>query len=344
MKKPTHILVIRLSAMGDVAMTVPVLRVFKQTYPTVKITVLSKAFFKPFFIDIPEIEFLEADVYGEHKGIKGLLKLAKKAQRLEIDAIADLHNVIRSKTITKYLNLKGIKSVTINKGRAEKKALTRAKNKTFKKLKMTHQRYVDVFTSLGFPLDLDTYKAPSKKTLSPYLQGLVKTIQKKQIGIAPFAAFKSKTYPLDLMKEVIAMLDKTERFNIFLFGGGTKEIEILKEIEKQHSSVLNMAGKLPLEEELSLISNLDLMVSMDSGNGHLAAMYGVPVLSLWGVTHPFAGFAPFGQKEENNLLADRNKFPLIPTSVYGNKYPEGYQDVMKTISTEVVFKRVLAVV
>ena len=58
---------------------------------------------------------------------------------------------------------------------------------------------------------------------------------------------------------------------------------------------------------------------MDSGNGHLAAMYGIPVITVWGVTHPYAGFAPFLQPEENSITADREQFPLIPTSVYGNK-------------------------
>ena len=109
MKDPTHILVIRLSAMGDVAMTVPVLRIMTQTYPKIKITVVSRPFFKPFFEGIPNLDFLEADVYGEHKRL-GLIKLAKEAKELGIDAVADLHNVIRSKIITKYLKIKGLET------------------------------------------------------------------------------------------------------------------------------------------------------------------------------------------------------------------------------------------
>src|SRR5690606_17130736 len=107
MEKPSHILVIRLSAMGDVAMAVPVLQVFSQTYPEIRITVLSRSFFKPLFDGIPNLDFLEADVKGRHKRF-GIIKLAKEAKDLGIDAIADLHNVIRSKIITKYLHLKGL--------------------------------------------------------------------------------------------------------------------------------------------------------------------------------------------------------------------------------------------
>jgi ADP-heptose:LPS heptosyltransferase len=339
MAKPTHILVIRLSAMGDVAMAVPVLRVLAQTYPELKITVLSRPFFKPFFEDIPNLDFLEADVYGEHKRF-GLLKLANEAKDLGIDAVADLHNVIRSKIITKYLKFKGIDTATIDKGRAEKKALIAAKGEAISQLKTTHQRYADVFEKLGFPLNLGKHIAPPKKRLSPKLNGLLGVESKKLIGIAPFAAHQSKMYPLSLMAEVIRKLDETDKYRIFLFGGGKKEIKLLKEMEIPFANVTNVAGKLSFEEELALISNLDLMLSMDSGNGHLAAMYGVPVITLWGVTHPFAGFVPFNQPDNNQLLSDRKEYPLIPTSIYGNKFPKGYDDAMKTISPEKVVQKV----
>jgi ADP-heptose:LPS heptosyltransferase len=342
MAKPTHILVIRLSAMGDVAMTVPVIRVLTETYPNVKITVLSRPFFRPLFEDIPNLNFLEADVYGEHKRF-GLIKLAKQAKDLGIDAVADLHNVIRSKIITRYLKFKGIETATIDKGRSEKKQLVAAKGENISQLKTTHQRYADVFEKLGFPLDLNTFTVPAQKPLTPKLNGLLGVEPKKLIGIAPFAAHQSKMYPLSLMAEVIRELDETDKYRIFLFGGGKKEIKLLKEMEIPFANVTNVAGKLSFEEELALISNLDLMISMDSGNGHLAAMYGVPVITLWGVTHPFAGFAPFNQPEGNQILSDRKAYPLIPTSIYGNKFPKGYEEVMKTIAPRTVVNKVLEV-
>lgn len=325
--------------MGDVAMTVPVLRVFVQTYPDVKLTVLSRPFFKPFFEDIPNLNFLEADVYGEHRRL-GLIKLANEAKDLGIDAVADLHNVIRSKIITKYLNFKGLKTATIDKGRAEKKALIASAGKNISPLKTTHQRYADVFEKLGFPLKLKEHRNPIKKRLSPKLNGLLGVEAKKLIGIAPFAAFEGKMYPLALMQNVIRMLDDLDKYRIFLFGGGKKEISLLKKLENPFTNVTSVAGKLNFEEELALISNLDLMLSMDSGNGHLAAMFGVPVVTLWGVTHPYAGFVPFNQPESNQLIANREKFPLIPTSVYGNKFPKGYDEAMKTIAPETVVSKI----
>lgn len=325
--------------MGDVAMTVPVLRVLSQTYPELKITVLSRPFFKSFFEKIPNLDFLEADVYGKHKRF-GLITLAKDAKELGIDAVADLHNVIRSKIITKYLKFKGLKTATIDKGRAEKKVLIASEGKNISQLKTTHQRYADVFEKLGFPIDLKQFVAPPRMRLVPKLNGLIGVESKKLIGIAPFAAYKSKMYPLSLMAEVIRELDETDKYRIFLFGGGKKEIEKLQKLENPFTNVTNGAGKLTFEEELALISNLDLMLSMDSGNGHLAAMYGVPVVTLWGVTHPFAGFVPFNQPESNQLLADRAQYPMIPTSVYGNKFPKSYDEAMKTITPEMVVLKI----
>ena len=339
MDKPTHILVIRLSAMGDVAMTVPVLWVFSQTYPEVEITVLSLPFFRPLFSGIPNINFMEADIYGKHKRF-GLLKLAQEADKLKIDAAVDLHNVIRSKVIVNYLQFKGLKTASIDKGRAEKKALVTAKGKNISPLKTTHQRYADVFEKLGFPLDLEQFAPTRNLQLLPKLNGLIGVEPKKIIGIAPFAAHSGKMYPLDLMKEVVEKLDKSDVYRILLFGGGKKEIDQLNKLANPFSNVSNVAGKLTFEEELALISNLDLMLSMDSGNGHLAAIYGIPVVTLWGVTHPFAGFVPFGQPSINQLVADREKYPLIPTSVYGNKYPEGYNEAIKTIPPETVVSKI----
>jgi ADP-heptose:LPS heptosyltransferase len=340
MPKLNHILVIRLSSLGDVAMTVPVLRLVAQTHPDVKLTVVSRRIYEPLFTDIPNVHFLEADVYGKHKGLLGLLKLAKEARLLGIDAVADLHNAIRSKNITRILRLSGIRSVTIDKGRALKRKLVNAKGMGLVKLKSTHQRYADVFVRLGLSIDLSIAIFPDRKPLNPRLHTLIGAAPKKCIGVAPFAAYKGKMYPMEMMKEVLAYLDKTQLYRVLLFGG-KEEVEQLKELETQFSSVTNVAGTLTFTEELDLISNLDLMVSMDSANGHLAAMFGIPVITLWGVTHPYAGFTPYQQPDANQLMADRDQYPLIPTSVYGNKFPSDYENVMQTITTNTVLDKIL---
>lgn len=333
-----HILVIRLSAMGDVAMTVPVLRALTHQYSELKITVLTKAFFAPFFEDIPNVSILNADVKEKHKGIFGLYKLSKEIRDLHIDAVADLHNVLRSNVLKLFLL--GIPFQQINKGRAEKKALV--SGKIFKALKSTHQRYADVFEGLGFKVDLSNPKFPEVKALSDNSIALLGEKTQKWIGIAPFATYESKMYPLSLMDAVINELSKKNK--VILFGGGKQEISVLNKFQEGYINTISIAGKLTLSEELEIISNLDVMLSMDSGNAHIAAMFGLKVITIWGVTHPYAGFSPFNQNEDFMLLSDRRQYPKIPTSVYGNKYPENYNDAAKTILPEEVVEKINSVI
>ncbi|WP_035646886.1 glycosyltransferase family 9 protein [Flavobacterium sp. ASV13] len=322
----------RLSAMGDVAMTVPVLRAFVKQYPEIKMTVISRPFFKPFFDGIPNLEFFAFDEKERHKGFPGLLRLFKDLKKLEIDAFADLHNVLRSKVVSLLFALSGKKRATVDKGREGKKELTRAENKIFKQLPTMFERHAKVFEELGFPVDLSNSEFPKKAVLSAEITDLIGENYQKLIGIAPFAQYDSKVYPLDLMKEVIEKLAENKDQTILLFGGGKKEIEILDSLSEPFKNVINVAGKIKFQQELKLISNLDVMLSMDSGNAHIAAMLGVKVITLWGATHPYAGFLPFNQSLENALTSDRNKYPKLPTSVYGNKIVEGYEDAMRTIS------------
>lgn len=326
--------------MGDVAMSVPVLRTVRATYPDVKITVLTRKFFEPFFDTIEQVEVYYADVEGKHKGLVGLSKLSKELRKLGITAVADLHNVLRSNILKKFFLIHGIKVIQIDKGREEKKALTRSKNKDLKQLKTTHQRYADVFEKLGFPINLNDHIYPKKTGLTPEVLNLTQNSTKKWVGIAPFAQYDSKTYPLESMIKVIEELDKGDLYELFLFGGGKKETDILNNIGSKYRNVTNIVGKLSFANELKLIANLDIMISMDSGNGHLAAMYGVPTITIWGVTHPFAGFMPFDQPMEHAILPNLALYDQIPTSIYGNKFPEGYEKVMHSIEPETVIETI----
>ena len=331
----------RLSAMGDVAMTVPVLRAFVKQYPNVQLTVISRPFFKPFFDGIPNVSFFAFDEKERHKGFLGLLRLFQDLRTLPIDAFADLHNVLRSQVIRKLFALSGKKVAAVNKGRAGKKELTRAENKVFKQLPTMFERHAHVFETLGFSIDLSLEpEFPKRAILSAEITDLVGERYQKLIGVAPFAQYDSKVYPLDLMKEVIAKLAENKEQTILLFGGGKKEIEILDSLASPFKNVINVAGKIKFQQELKLISNLDVMLSMDSGNAHIAAMLGVKVVTLWGATHPYAGFSPFNQSIENALVSNRNQFPKLPTSVYGNKKVEGYEDAMRTIAPESVVEKI----
>lgn len=330
----------RRSAMGDVAMAVPVLRAFVEQHPDVRVTVISRSFLKPLFEDIPHVVFFAFEE-KRHRGLWGLWRLFRELKALKVDAFADFHNVLRSKIVRHLFALSGTKTAVLDKGRADKKALTRPENKVFLPLKHSAERYADVLRELGFSLDLSHPRFHPAPPLKPAVVKLTGEKSGKWIGIAPFAQHVGKVYPEDLMRDVIAQLASNPNFKIFLFGGGAEKatLDTWAEIFK---NAINTAGILSFSDEIALIQNLDLMLSMDSGNGHLAAINGVKTVTLWGATHPFLGFLPFAQPMESALIADRHRFPKLPSSVYGNKVVPGYEEAMRTISPESVVAKVLS--
>ena len=317
--------------MGDVAMMIPSLRCLTKAYPDLNITIVTNGFYKPFFTEFKNINFFEADFKNSHNGIKGLFRLYKELKILKPTHVADLHSVIRTHFLSMLFKFRLIKIKKIDKLRSDKKKLFKKSNKVLKPLIPTQYRYSEVFCRLGFNIDLTTHEFPLPKIIKNPAQSLFIGLEseKKKIGIAPFASYTGKIYPLDLKQKVVGFLQND--YYVFLFGRGKYETDTLKVWTKAYLNVFGCYDLKSLESELEIISNLSAMISMDSANGHLAANYNIPVISLWGLTHPFAGYAPFLSKSENELLSDRAKYPLLPTSSYGNKTPKGYENVMRTI-------------
>lgn len=323
--------------MGDVAICVPVILSLIDKYPDVKVSVLTKKNFAPIFSQIENCEVILADFKQKHKGFLGLFRLFKELKCFNFDYIADFHSVLRTHILSFFFLFTGVPFVKIDKGRQEKKALIHLKNKNFKPLRPSFLRYADVLKKLGFDISFEKKYFLKKNLISENVKKILKTDSKK-IGFAPFAAHKGKEYDFFILKDVIYKISLNSENQLFVFGGGESEKQKVEEIVSEN--IINTIGKFSFEEELQIISSLDCMVSMDSGNGHLSAMFGVETLTLWGVTHPFAGFTPYGQPENNQLLADRDKFPLIPTSVFGNKYPEGYQNAINSIKKEDILLKI----
>lgn len=313
-----HVLVVRLSALGDVAMTIPVIYSVARTYPEIRFTVLTQAVASKLFIKAPEnVSVFIADVKGKHKGFIGLWRLFKELKAIGIDAIADLHDVIRSKFIRLLFSLQGTQAEVIDKGRAEKRRLTSRKHKQLRPLKTSITRYTEVFTQMGLPF------APCFSSLYGKEKGdrqlfsdIISEKNRYWIGIAPFAKHKGKIYPPEQMEKVIRSLSERGDCTIFLFGGGDEEIAIFNNWANLYPGLIPMGGKHGFGKELALISHLDVMITMDSANMHLASLVGIRVISVWGATHPYAGFLGWGQSETDTIGVNLS---CRPCSVFGNK-------------------------
>lgn len=303
-------------------MTVPVVYALAKEYPNLRVTMLSQPFARPLFENLaPNVSFMEADIKKEYKGITGLNALYRRLAAKQFTAIADLHNVLRSSYLRMRFNLSQNKVAHLDKHRSLRKHLTAAKNKVMEPIPTSFDNYKDVFAKLGYPIKSIDFKSvfPSKGPLRqlPAEIGEKKDFQ-QWIGIAPFAAHEGKAYPLDEMEKVVdGILKRHPSARVFLFGGGRHETELLKGVACRHKYCTVVPGLLHgLREELILMSNLDVMVSMDSANMHLASLTGTPVVSVWGATHPYAGFMGWNQKEENAVQVP---LPCRPCSIFGNK-------------------------
>ena len=315
----------RFSSLGDVAMTIPVIREFLQQNPDVEILYLSRRKFKPLFENIPNLSFYTADFEQEHKGLVGLFKLAKELKSYDFEAIADLHNVLRTKVLRQIISSK--KSAYLNKGRKERKALIRIKNKIRKPIKSMPERYADVFRNLGFVLRLSNHLSENQKE------------KENAIGIAPFAMYEGKMYPIEKMRSVALKIAENGT-KVYLFGANNEAKE-LESWEKFNPNIKSIAGKFDLKEELDLIQKLKLMVSMDSANMHLASLVGTRVISIWGNTHPFMGFLGYGQSMED-VIQDET-MEERPTSVFGKESKNAEKrDYFQNISVESVLEKIQA--
>jgi len=303
------VLILRFSAMGDVAMAASVMKEICAQNLEIHFVFATRAFFAPFFVDIPNLEVFPLDFKNNHKGLNGLFKLYKELNYFKIDAIADLHDVLRTKILKFFFrfSFKKIKIATINKGKREKRELCLVETpKT--QLKSMWQRYTEVFQKLKIKTEIKPKTIP----FSPE--------KVKKVGISPFAQHKGKAYPPELMEKVLELL--SAKYEIYLFGGGTTEKELCEKWQEKYKNVHSLVGKYSLNEELEFISTLDVMLSMDSSGMHLASLCNVPCVSIWGATHPYTGFVGFGQEQNPQIQLD---LPCRPCSVYGNK-PCKYND------------------
>ena len=331
-------LILRFSSMGDVVMTIPIIRCLQKKYPENKFIFVTRPKFTPFFKEFNNVETFEIDLKKRHKGFLGLFRLFSDLRKINPKRIADLHSVLRTKIVTFLFRIFFVKVSVIDKKRKERKALIREENKIFKPLTPIHFLYQEAFNKLGFSIDLtkDHIYPPSK--VFNLDTNIIDIKSGKLVGIAPFAKHTAKMYPLDLMQKIVSYIQ--EKHTVFLFGFGKLEMETINRWSGVFKNVYSCDFLKGFENEISLISNLDLMISMDSANGHIASIYNVPVITLWGMTHPYAGFTTFNSELENQFCVDREKFPLIPNSIYGNKTIKGYENAMRSISIEEILGRV----
>ena len=334
-----RLLVIRTSAMGDAALTTPVLKGMREQYPDVEILLLTRASFKPFFTGINGLKLFLPDLKNRHKGFPGLIRLFKDIMReSEIDYVIDLHDVLRSKILRFLFKIRGVPVAVINKGRREKRILISGKNKS--QLKHSVERYCDVFAKAGYPVtpskDKWIISSPEihlKDSFVSEMKGVI------NIGVAPYAKHELKMWPENYMISLLGLISEKNKCKFWLFGG-IDEKEKLMEFQKKVSGSVNLAGELNLSEELLLMSKLDLMIAMDSSNMHMAALTGTKVISIWGGTDPLGGFSAWMQPDNYSIRIPLEELNCRPCTIYGKGKTKNGFACMNLLTPQLVFNRI----
>src|SRR5690606_32606770 len=256
-----------------------------------------------------------------YNGIFGMRELFRKLLRKgDYEGVIDIHDHIRAIALRTMFKLFGVRVLVFDKGRKEKKKFTRKENKDTTPLPHTVERYRNAFIKAGFSFEIipppyfvisETVQQETNEWLQ--VKNLVKN--EKWIGIAPFAMHATKIWPVDNYKQLIELIIKTTPIKFFLFGGGEKEIQFFETLRQQFPAYCHIvAGQLKIKQELALMQQLDLMVCTDSSNMHLATMVNVPLISIWGGTHPNVGFGPYGKTAESIIQISRDELSCIPCS------------------------------
>lgn len=334
-----HVLVLRLSALGDVAMTIPAIYSVARTYPQHRFTVVTAAFTARLFVGAPENVHVLALEKSESRGIGGTFRLLRRLFRIDkgqnggfghVDAVADLHNVLRSWIVDAVFFLRWRRVALLDKRRSERRAILHDHSCSARPFT---QRYFDVFAQLGLKAEPEFGRLEEIGEPTGF-----EIIGHPAVGIAPFARYRNKTYSIGLMQEVVRML--VERgAHVYLFGARGMEATTLEQWVQGDNKVTVVAGRLPLEHELALMARLDVMLTMDSANMHLASLVGTRVVSFWGGTTPACGFLGYGQSPKDTLLAGLSCQPC--TIAGSDSCPLGHMHCTKGVKPEAIVQKLL---
>jgi heptosyltransferase-2 len=316
-KEMNRILIIRLSSLGDIVLTTPVIAALKAKYPHSELYFLTKARYADLLRNDPRISSLvEFDPVGRHGGLSGFVRLISELRSHDFDLLVDLHANLRS-FLVRHL----VKSRSTLKH--NKRWLSRSLMVHFKFLKtraiQTGDSYVKALQKLGVEVsERNPLIFLSQEDLRFADHFLLERGVKKDdivVGVHPGARWETKRWDEDKFARVCQSLVETSNYKIMLLGDAG-EAKLVEEVGRGiRTDRLIKAIGLPLGKVMALIKRCDCLITNDSGPMHIASALQVPVVAIFGPTHPKLGFSPFGSR--NVVLCANVK--CSPCSLHGEK-------------------------
>lgn len=314
-----RILIIRFSSIGDIVLTSPVIRALRQKFPKSIISMLIKEEFAPLIADCPYLN--EVIVF-------------RKGERLSwnrFDLIVDLHCNLRSLWLGFTLRPK--KMLVYDKRILKRWVLLNFKVNLFSQKTSVVEYYFEALKPLGISndgkgLELWINKADEEKATEFLDKNAAGA--KYLIGLAPFANWETKCWPLNNYVELIKNINKNLdcKFIIFDEPGG---------VAKFGCSVVAIS-RLNLMAQAALIKRCHYFIGNDTGLMHIADAANVPLITFFGPTVPEFGFAPLGK---NAIVLSRN-LKCRPCSLHGSSNcSRGTLECLSLITPEEVSNKVV---
>ena len=202
------------------------------------------------------------------------------------------------------------------------------------------ERYCDVFARAGFPVipSKEVWIVPSADALKK-ASSMTDTGDELNIGVAPYAKHKLKMWPEEYMISLLGLIAEKHKCKFWLFGGN-EDLEKMITFQSRVPGSVNIIEKLNLDEELALMSKLDLMIAMDSSNMHMAALVGTKVISIWGGTDPLSGFSAWMQPDNFSIRIPVDDLTCRPCTIYGKgECKRGDFACMNWLTPEIVIEK-----
>jgi len=331
------ILIIRLSSIGDIILTSPLIRLIRKRFPHAKIDMIVSREFEELISANPNIN--QVILFDRRTGIIGLLRLCKKIREEQYDLIIDIHKKLRSLIICLTSGAK--QKVFYNKHSFRRFLLVKFKINRYKEIPFIPNLYLNSIKKFGIEDDgggLEFYIIPSKEAVILELLR-IEGVSKKDIliGIAPGAHWPTKRWPKERFIELANLLIQRKNAKIIIFGG-KDDVELSNEIK---TSLLNKpiiaAGKLSLMETAALLKRCKVLITNDTGVMHISASVKTPVVAIFGPTVKEFGYYPY--RVENRVIS--KDLHCKPCSTKGStKCKINTFDCMRLISTNEVLEAV----
>ncbi|MCK9211549.1 MAG: glycosyltransferase family 9 protein [Ignavibacteriaceae bacterium] len=295
-----HILIVRLSSLGDILLTTPLIRSLKKQNPALQIDFVVRSEYSDLLKFNPHISslFLFSRNDEENK------KLKLELMEMKYDCVIDLQNNLRSKF---FLNSITAESISFNKKRFEKVLLVHMKINLLKDASQIPVRYAETIPS--FQLDNEGLDLFLPENISSRIPP-----GKNVIGLCPGARHFTKRWQKENFIQLGKIINE-EGFSVALFGGKSDR-ELCEEISKEITGSIDLSTDDDILQLAKDMQQCKAIVCNDSGLMHAACAVKTPVVAIYGSTVREFGFTPYGCK---NIILENNSLTCRPCSHIGKK-------------------------